>query len=252
MGWSVIDMHTHIWANSAAGNSTNDERLLSEMADVYALESVVVMPLYGGLCPTREDIAAGNHAVARFAKRDARVKPVATVYPRHGACAMEEAVRWMDAGFDGIKIWVTHADDPTVLPIIELMIGYDKPVIIHAMHKTVGQLPLESDPTHMANLARMYPESKLVMAHIGGNFIYSCEIIEPYANVWTDSSGSFTETGMLEHAVRLLGPDRVMFGTDAPGADYVCNLAKVLAADLPPDTTRKILGENAKSLWGWQ
>jgi len=151
----------------------------------------------------------------------------------------------------GLKIWVSIADEPCVFPLIERMIEYGKPTLIHAMHKSVGQLPLESDPVHIANLARRYPDAKIIMPHIGGNFYYSCEAIADCPNVWTDPSGTYCETGMLEHAVKILGADRILFGSDAPGADFANNLAKVLAADISAEDQRNILATNAKKLWGW-
>jgi predicted TIM-barrel fold metal-dependent hydrolase len=243
----IIDMHTHIWG----GTSDADGDVLIEMADRFSLESMVVMPLFGGTCPSPTEIAAGNEAVAKLAQRDPRMKPMVTVYPRHGQFAVEEMNRWMDRGFIGLKIWVSLADEPCVFPLIEAMIERNRPTLIHAMHKSVGQLPLESDPMHIANLALRYPQAKIIMPHIGGNFYYSCEAIADCPNVWTDPSGTYCESGMLEHAVKVLGPDRIMFGSDAPGADFVNNLAKVLAAQMTDAQKRMILAENARRLWGW-
>lgn len=251
---AIIDMHTHIWGDaSTPGSSSNDEQTLLRMADRYALEALVVMPLFGGVCPTSDDVEAANRAVADLARRDPRVRPMAYVYPPLGTRhALEQIDRWIaDGGFVGLKIWVSIADDPLVFPLIERMIELDKPTLIHAMHKSVGQLPLESDPKHIAALATRYPQAKLIMPHMGGNFLYSCAVIAPHANVWTDPSGTYCESGMLEHALRVLGEDRILFGSDAPGADFVNNLAKVLAADLPATALRKILAGNAKRLWGW-
>ena len=55
-------------------------------------------------------------------------------------------------------------------------------------------------------------------------------MIADHPNIYTDPSGTYCETGMLEHAVKMLGPDRILFGSDAPGADFVNNLAKVMCA----------------------
>jgi predicted TIM-barrel fold metal-dependent hydrolase len=239
-------MHTHIWG----GTSDADGDTLIEMANRFNLEAVVVMPLFGGTCPSPADIAAGNQAVAALAKRDPRMKPMVTVYPRHGEFALREMNRWMDAGFIGLKIWVSLADEPCVFPLIERMIQRDKPTLVHAMHKTVGQLPLESDPKNIANLAKRYPRAKIIMPHVGGNFYYSCEAIADCPNVWTDPSGTYCETGMVEHALKTLGADRVMFGSDAPGADLVNNIAKIAAAEIGADK-RAIFAGNAKRLWGW-
>ena len=127
-------------------------------------------------------------------------------------------------------------DDPKMYPIAEKMIEYGKPIMIHAMAKAFGQLPLESDPCQVANLARRYPELKIIMAHMGGDFIYGCSAIEDCPNVLTDISGTYCETGMVEHGVRTLGADRVLFGSDAPGASFINNLAKVMTAEISPDS----------------
>ncbi len=248
-------MHTHIWLDPALGQEASDreQRGLLEMMDRYSIEAIVVMPLFGGLSPSRGDIESANRAVADFAKRDPRIRPMVYVYPPLGTQhALDQIRRWMDAGFQGLKIWVSLADDPGVFPLIERMIEYGKPTLIHAMHKSVGQLPLESDPTNIANLARRYPQAKIIMPHMGGNFLYSCEVIAPYSNIWTDPSGTYCETGMLEHAVSVLGADRILFGSDAPGADFVNNVAKVVTADLPEGALKKILSDNARNLWGWK
>jgi predicted TIM-barrel fold metal-dependent hydrolase len=243
----IIDMHTHIWG----GTDAADGDTLIEMANRFHLEAVVVMPLFGGTCPSPAEIAAGNEAVAALAKRDPRMKPMVTVYPRHGELAVREMKRCIDAGFIGLKIWVSPADEPCVFPLIERMIKRGQPTLIHAMHKSVGQLPLESDPKNIANLAKRYPAAKIIMPHVGGNFYYSCEAIADCPNVWTDPSGTYCETGMVEHAVKVLGADRVMFGSDAPGADLVNNIAKVAGAEIGDADKRAIFADNARKLWGW-
>jgi predicted TIM-barrel fold metal-dependent hydrolase len=243
----IIDMHTHIWSGSAAA----DGNTLIEMADRFELQAVVVMPLFGGTCPSPGEISAGNKAVAALAQRDPRIKPMVTVYPRHGQFAIDEMNRWMDGGFVGLKIWVSIADEPCVFPLIEGMIERHRPTLIHAMHKSVGQLPLESDPKNIAKLARRYPQAKIIMPHIGGNFYYSCDAIADCTNVWTDPSGTYCESGMVEHAVKVLGAQRIMFGSDAPGADFMNNVAKVASASISDADRRAIFAGNAQRLWNW-
>jgi uncharacterized protein len=249
--WPVIDAHTHVF-DPPITSRTGDERQLREIADRYDLEALVVMPLFGGTCPTRNDVRAGNLVVHELSRRDTRIRPMVTVYPRHGSSALDELDCWMDLGFCGLKIWLNPADEPCVFPLIERMIEYGKPTLIHAMHKTVGQYPLESDPRNVAALAARYPQARIIMPHVGGNFYYSTEVIAPHPNVLTDPSGTYCETGMLEHAVKLLGAERILFGSDAPGADFVNNVAKVLAANLTDDVRRLILAGNARKLWNWQ
>ncbi len=49
-------------------------------------------------------------------------------------------------------------------------------------------------------------------------------------------------------AVRELGADRVIYGSDAGGRSFASQLAKVQGADVPDDAKKKILGENLKRL----
>jgi predicted TIM-barrel fold metal-dependent hydrolase len=49
-------------------------------------------------------------------------------------------------------------------------------------------------------------------------------------------------------AVRELGAERVLYGSDAPGRSFASQLAKVHGADIPEDAKRLILGENLKRL----
>jgi predicted TIM-barrel fold metal-dependent hydrolase len=53
---------------------------------------------------------------------------------------------------------------------------------------------------------------------------------------------------MVPFAVRTLGPERVVFGSDAPGAGLINNLAKVLAEPLDRETVERILRRNALDL----
>jgi predicted TIM-barrel fold metal-dependent hydrolase len=246
----MIDFHTHLWGgpDGLTPQADGGDQLIA-MADRYHLEALVVMPLFGGHNPSKEEVAAGNRAARDLGRIDGRMKPFVTVFPRHGQAAVDEMVRGIEEyGFFGLKIWVSPANEPCVYPLIEKMIDYGKPTLIHAMHKSVGQLSLESDPLDIAALGRRYPEAKIVMAHIGGNFIYSCGAIRDVSNVMTDPSGSYCERGMVERAVHELGAGRILFGSDAPGAEFLNNVAKVMAADIGEEDKQAIMYHNARRL----
>jgi predicted TIM-barrel fold metal-dependent hydrolase len=46
----------------------------------------------------------------------------------------------------------------------------------------------------------------------------------------------------------MIGADRILFGSDAPGRSYISQLAKVKYADISESDKRKILGENAEEI----
>jgi len=253
----IIDIHTHIFGEGMTRRERPGPRqILLEAADRYGLERLVVMPLWGGMHPSPEEIQAGNDAVRHFAQEDVRVAPFATVYPPHGPVAVAEAHRRVNReGFAGLKVWCSLVDQPFMDPLLDMMAATGKPTLIHALHKARdhdampgGQYPLESRPAHIAALARRHPRARIIMAHTGGDFLWSCDVIRDCPNVWTDISGTYCETGMVEHAVAVLGAKRVLFGTDLPGASFVTNLAKVLAADVDHATKARVLYHNAAEL----
>lgn len=247
---NIIDIHTHLWSDESgleplAGN----EQQLLQMADRFKLEKFVVMPLFGGVKPNIQQVRAGNEAAAKLAEKDKRIIPFGRVEAHLGNQALDETKRSVEQlGLRGIKIWISLADDSKLFPVVEYMIGNNLPVLIHALHKATGQLENESDPSHVYSLAKRYPQATIIMAHMGGDFIYGCDTIRNTTNVLTDPSGSYCEAGMLEYAVRTLGADRILFGSDAPGASFVNNFAKVSAANISSDDKYKILHANAARL----
>ena len=54
--------------------------------------------------------------------------------------------------------------------------------------------------------------------------------------------------GMVEMAVRELGAERVLFGSDAGGRSFASQLAKVQGADVPESVRRLILRDNLRRL----
>ena len=66
---------------------------------------------------------------------------------------------------------------------------------------------------------------------------------------YRDCVAGFDPTaGVVEMAVRELGPERVIFGSDAAGRSFASQLAKVMGAEVPQSAKDLILGENLRRL----
>ena len=72
--------------------------------------------------------------------------------------------------------------------------------------------------------------------------------IRAHRNIHTGLGGGDPVAGCTEMAVRELGADRVIFGSDVGGRSFASQLAKVQGADIPAAAKRLILGENLKRL----
>jgi predicted TIM-barrel fold metal-dependent hydrolase len=62
-------------------------------------------------------------------------------------------------------------------------------------------------------------------------------VLRPAATVYLDTSGSVSEPGMLEFAVRQLGAERLLFATDA---NLEVNVARLYGAGLTPAQRERI------------
>lgn len=174
------------------------------------------------------------------------------VNPR-AAGAVDEARRLLDepgSRFRGVKLHPLldgyHPDDPSVHPIIELLIERGLPALIHCGH------PIFTLPWSIEELIRRYPAARIVLGHMGhGNIVYINAAIDVAArnqNVYLETSGMPMHSKIRE-AVERVGPDRVLYGSDAPFHHPAVELTKVRVSGLPSDLADRVLGENGRRLF---
>lgn len=243
----IIDMHTHIWG----GRYDLHANALLTNCDRYGIDKVFVSGI-ARQYSTEEEVASHNADIVRFRRENPDVaEGYVYINPRHEN-AVEVLRRGVESdGMIGMKLWIaTYCDDPTVFPLVEKCIEYNIPILLHAFHKAVGQYPDESVGFHVAQLATRYPQAKLIMAHFGGNHYHGIKAIREFPNVVTDISGSLYRREEVDYAVRLLGAERVLFGSDMPGCSYITNLGQVEEADLTDEQRHLIYAGNAIRLFG--
>lgn len=195
-------------------------------------------------CEANQDVA---EAMRRY---DGRILGFCYVNPAYPEAAMNEFRRCIeDLAMSGLKLWVAvRANDPRVYPLVERAIIYGVPVLQHAWHKATGNLPHESEPEEVAELSRRYPEASIVMAHIAGDWRRGIRAVRDCPNVRVDTSGTIMDAGMVETAVKELGVERVLFGSDANGTDLAAAFGKVAGSELPEADKARIMGLNMQAL----
>lgn len=241
----LIDIHTHLWD----GQFEENERQIMTVCENYGVSKVAVSSL-GTEDPGEEEIERLNRATCSFMKKEP-----STVY---GYCyvnpANPDALRVLrhgieDCGMCGMKLWIaTFCDDPRVFPLVEECIHCNVPVLIHTFYKVTGQLKHESLGANVANLAARYPEAKLLMAHLGADCLRELKPIQPYPNVSVDISGSIFHRDDIDYAKKLLGADRIVFGTDMPLVSFLNTYGQVQEADLTDAERQAVLSGNALRL----
>ncbi len=247
----IWDAHTHL---SGVPGKTPDERMeqLLRFADRLGIERVCVfMGMAWSYDPSPADMRQQNDEVLEALKRwHHRAFGFVYLNPNHLEASLAELERCVaDGPMVGVKLWVArHCNTPELDPIVRRAGELKAVVLQHTYLKITGNLPGESTPSELAELARRHPEVTFLCAHTGADWELGIRAIRDCKNVYADLCGSDPTAGLTEMAVRELGAERVLFGSDAGGRSFASQLGKVMGADIPESAKALILGENLKRL----
>lgn len=237
----IIDFHAHIWG----GNGDKDKANLLTACQRYGIDKVCISSVES-LYPNEEEVTFLNAGVVRFMKEQPNlVLGFCYVSPQNSNAmdVLRDGIE--EKGMSGMKLWVaTYCNDSRAFPLVEKCIEYNIPILLHAWKKSVGQLEFETTGAEVADLAKRYPQAKIVMAHLGGNCYHGVRAIRDYPNVYTDFSGSIFRGDDLEYTVEQVGAERILFGSDMPGS-YLVNLGQVEEANLTQEQKDLIYYKNA-------
>lgn len=201
--------------------------------------------------PSPEEVRRQNDAVLRALRSfPDRVFGFVYLNPKHRQASLDEFDRCVrDGPMVGVKLWVAQrCNAPELDPILERAAAANALVFQHTWLKVTGNLPGESTPMDLAELAARHPKATIVCGHSGGDWELGLRAIREHTNVYADLAGGDPTAGFTEMAVRELGPQRVLYGSDVGGRSFASQLAKVYGAAVPDSAKRLILGKNLKRL----
>jgi uncharacterized protein len=255
---SASDDHIEIWDGhghlTGVAGATPAERLgtLVKYADRMGIARLCVcMGMNFAYDPSPERLRADNDEVLEALRAwPQRAFGFVYVSPKHPQVSLAEIDRCVrDGPMVGVKLWVAeHCNLPSLDPIIARAAELKVPVLQHTWIKTTGNLPGESTPFELVELAKRHPQATLICGHSGGNWELGLRAIRPCRNVYTDLSGGDPTAGFVEMAVAELGAERLIYGSDFGGRSYASQLAKVLDADISESAKRLILAGNLKRI----
>jgi predicted TIM-barrel fold metal-dependent hydrolase len=250
----IIDAHVHIGRSISPWLSQDMVADQIAAAHAYGIDRLCISCLgdTGFLqYPSPEELRVANdyvlEAMARFPDTILGYCFASPQYPQESVAEIRRCVR--EGPMVAIKLWVARkASDPGVDAILEEAAELGVPVLQHAWYKTMGNMPDESTPADVAIMAQRHPNALIQMAHLNGANERGVQDIAPYPNIIVDTSGGEPETGLIEYTVQMLGAERVVFGSDAPGRDFSVQLGKVTGANLTENELALILGGNMARL----
>jgi predicted TIM-barrel fold metal-dependent hydrolase len=205
-----------------------------------------------------------NTVMDRIDWQPTRLSPL--VWVRPGDTEQAEVRDRLAAGYVGLKLHPTvddyRADDHELDPYLEIAAEVGCPAACHSA-------PGEADPDHIRRLAERFPTVPIILYH---TYLGPSEGRRRAAQHVREQPNLYLETswcGWREvlQLVEEVGPERIMFGSDASvdGEHHYCrhppnveghetyNEGLIpLVRELGPGAARKVLGDNARRLFGLQ
>lgn len=186
------------------------------------------------------DYAVANEEVGRIvAGRPDRFFGFAFVHAERDRGRVRSMVRRAvtGLGFCGIKV---HRNDARISrEICEVAREFRLPVLYDVM----------GEVTAADVLATEFPDVDFIVPHLGSFAddwsaqLAFVSVLAEHPNVFTDTSG-VRRFDLLEKAVRLAGPEKVLFGSDGPWLHPALELAKIRLLRLPPAAESLVLAGN--------
>ncbi len=248
----IWDLHCHLLG--VAGR-TPEEKMATmlEIADRHGIERLCLFfSSTWSKTPTTDELRKDNDFVMQAMSHWAeRTYGFCYVSGEHVEFSLDEMDRCIKNGpMVGIKLWVAkRASDRDIDAIIRKAAELKAVIFQHTWLKQDGtQYPGESTPQDLVELAKRHPNTHFVCGHAGGQWELGIRAIRSSPNVSIELAGSDPTAGFTEMAVRELGPERIIYGSDSAGRSFASQLAKVHGAAIPDEAKKMIFGENLRRL----
>ncbi len=247
----IWDLHCHL---SGVDGTTPDERIaqLMRFADRMGVDRFVFFMGYPwSTDPDPAEFRRQNDQVLQALSHwHDRAFGFVYLNPKHVEESLQELDRCVrDGPMVGVKLWVAlRCNQPNLDPIVARATELNAVVFQHTWIKSGGNMAGESTPMDLAELAGRHPKAKLICGHTGGNWELGIRAIRNSTHVSISLGGSDPTAGFVEMAVRELGAERIIYGSDIGGRSLASQLAKVQGASITEPEKQQILSGNLQRL----
>ncbi len=261
---SIIDIHTHPAYQRPDGSTVSVEdsvQAILEQMNRFGVEKSGLLGHTVSPGLTGAEVRAVNQYSAAMVKLSPqRLFALAFVNPALPPGEVcDELDACLEGGiFRGIKLELdVNCREATLDAVMEKSIRYQVPVLHHAWYVNTWSLDERalkhqqhrSEPHDIADLARRFPEARIIMAHLEGCGVRGIHDVAACGNVWIDTSGALPFSGTMEYALELLGSSRIVFGSDLFGRSLESQLARVNGTAMSDEARQQILHLNARDLF---
>ncbi|MCI0444078.1 amidohydrolase family protein [bacterium] len=263
-GSEIIDIHAHI--GNFRGYDLSLNNLLQNIQRYgikFALISSIEAAQLSGITPNKSELEANELTANAVINYSELLRGLVWVRPNDGSPEVIKKflIEKLPDGspvFVGMKFHpeMNHfkADDESVDAYLNLCEKYQIPAVFHC-----GRSPSNSSPERIYNIAKRHPEVSVVLYHTGAFGPHEDAISVAEQAMKNQDAKLYLETSQVDpdsvlKAIRTVGSDHVLFGTDA--CYYVKHhyasyekLIDVLKKELKKEDLENVLSTNAKRLF---
>jgi uncharacterized protein len=255
----VIDIHGHIGTFRGYDLST---ATLLENIDRFGVRMVLVSNIDGAHLPGTtldvDEVTANETALETVRAYPQCLRALAWTRPAQGGSPETIEPYLRDHGFVGVKLHPDMnqfpADGGAADPYLALCEKYGVPAVFHC-----GAPGSNSGPERIYAVAQRFPRVPVVLYHMTffGDHERSIQVVAEALR--KKDADLYLETAQAEpeavlQAVRTVGADRVLFGTDATyygklHYEKYVPMIELLRRELAPEEFRKVIRGNAQRLF---
>ena len=281
IGMVIVDFHTHIfsprlreerenylgrdpcfeilYSNPRAKLATAEELIAS--MDQDGIDVAVVLNI--GWVDHELCVETNDYIMEAASRYPERLIGFCAIQPRVGERAVAEIERCARGGMRGIGEMRPDiqgfdlGDEAIMRPIVEAALTHRFIFLTHSSEPVGHNYPGKGRVTleMLYRFISSFPQLPIVCAHWGGGLAFYAlmpEVGEALANVYFDTAATpfLYRPDIFGHITRIVGVEKVLFGSDYPLLPHARVMAQLRSAGLGEEAEGLILGGNAKRLLG--
>lgn len=243
----VIDAHTHFAMKGKGAPPNTPEELVAAM-DRFKIDAMITTPPYSSISPDRTYDVPNMFIFEAMNRYPGRIFGLARINPHFQGKAAESAEKFLKMGFWGLKFHprnesVAANDKDLIFPVVEKAQKFGGCVLFHTGDPDTYGF---AQPTLCGDVADSFPSVPIIIGHMGkGLFDDAILVAKWFDNVILETS--FRTPHNIAKAVKVIGPERVVYGSDFyMGGPFgpELEMMKVKLADISDKDKKMILGDN--------
>jgi hypothetical protein len=141
--------------------------------------------------------------------------------------------------------WKIPLQDAAYNPVWEYADKHRLPVLLHTWDDKYNS------PVMLTEIVKKYPDAIFLLGHSGGGTpgrLEAVELAQNNANVYLEFCGSFTTPELFETAIREVGIEKVVYGSDTSCHSEAWELGRFLSLPLDDEELLPAMAKNMKNI----